>query len=85
MRGLIREGDRLSSGGEVLSATAGMKFLGRNVACKGDEVRCAAHGMSMIAEGDEGSKRHGRPIALHGHRCACGCTLITSLPHAGRQ
>lgn len=85
MRGLIRVGDKLSSGGEVVSASRGMSFMGRDVACQGDRVRCPAHGVSFIAEGDSGSKRNGRPIALHGHRCACGCTLMTSLPQAGRH
>ncbi|WP_345774675.1 PAAR domain-containing protein [Pseudomonas sp. PSE14] len=58
--------------------------MGRDVACKGDRVRCALHGVNEIAEGDEASRRNGRPIALHGHRCLCGCTLISSLPNAGR-
>jgi uncharacterized Zn-binding protein involved in type VI secretion len=22
------------------------------------------------------------PVAFHGHRCACGCVLLTSLPEA---
>lgn len=85
MRGVIRIGDKLSSGGEVLDASAGMKFMGRDVACKGDRVSCPVHGINQIAEGDEGSVRNGRPIALHGHRCLCGCTLVTSLPMAGRR
>ncbi|MCY1185490.1 PAAR motif protein [compost metagenome] len=87
MRGVIRVGDKLSSGGVVQSGASGMKFMGREVACLGDRVSCPlpGHGINEIAEGDEGSKYQGRPIALHGHRCACGCTLITSLPQAGRS
>ncbi|EFO2377525.1 hypothetical protein DRR48_07745 [Escherichia coli] len=34
---------------------------------------------------DEGSKINGKPVALHGHRCGCGCTLISSLPNAGKR
>ncbi|MBE9326178.1 PAAR domain-containing protein, partial [Klebsiella pneumoniae] len=25
----------------------------------------------------------GQPVALHGHRCACGCTLVSSNPDCG--
>ncbi len=87
MRGVIRIGDKLSSGGVVRSAATGMKFNGREVARQGDTVFCPlpGHGVNQIAEGDPGSTHKGRPIALHGHRCQCGCTLITSLPQAGRR
>jgi uncharacterized Zn-binding protein involved in type VI secretion len=27
-------------------------------------------------------KDNGVPIAFHGHRCACGCLLISSMPQA---
>ena len=86
MQGVIREGDKLSSGGVVLTGASGMQFMGRAVACLGDKVSCPlpGHGLNDIAEGDEGSKYQGRRIALDGHRCTCGCTLITSLPQAGR-
>ena len=87
MQGVIREGDKLSSGGVVLTGASGMKFNGKPVACVGDKVFCPipVHGLNVIVEGDEGSKYQGRAIALHGHRCACGCALITSLPQAGRM
>lgn len=86
MIGVIRLGDRLSSGGEVLTATSCIKFLGLKGACVGDQVFCPlpGHGLNAIAEGDEKSTYIGRPIALDGHRCECGCTLMTSLPQAGR-
>lgn len=86
MRGVIRVGDKLSSGGDVLTGAQGFKFMGREVACVGDEVYCPlpGHGRNQIREGDGGSEYLGRPVALHGHHCACGCTLITSLPQAGR-
>lgn len=35
--------------------------------------------------GNQGFIHKSRPMALHGHRCDCGCTLITSLPQAGRR
>jgi uncharacterized Zn-binding protein involved in type VI secretion len=86
MRGVIRVGDKLSSGGVVLSGNVGMTFMGRALACVGDKVSCPlpGHGVNAIAEGDLGSTYQGRAIALHGHRCQCGCTLISSLPQAGR-
>lgn len=86
MRGVIRKGDKLSSGGEVLTGAMGMKFMGQEVACVGDRVLCPlpGHGDNEIVEGDGGVRYQGRPIALDGHLCACGCTLITSLPNAGR-
>lgn len=86
MKGVIRIGDKLSSGGEVLSAGSGLLFNGLEVAAEGDAVFCPlpGHGLNAIAEGDPGSTRNGRPIVLHGHRCECGCTLLSSLPQAGR-
>jgi uncharacterized Zn-binding protein involved in type VI secretion len=87
MQGVIREGDKLTSGGVVLTGASGMMFMGKPVACVGDKVLCPIplHGLNQIVEGDEGSKYQGRAIALDGHRCACGCALITSLPQAGRM
>lgn len=87
MRSVIRVGDSLSSGGVVLTGADGMQFMQRAVACVGDAVFCPlpGHGSNQIVEGDAGSQYLGRPIALHGHRCACGCTLISSLTQAGRR
>lgn len=85
MAGVIRINDTTSGGGKVLQGSSGMTFQGRAVSCIGDKVYCAEHGETVIAEGDDGSKLNGRSIALHNHRCGCGCTLITSLPNAGRR
>ena len=86
MTGVICLGDKLSSGGEVITASSCMTFLGRKAACVGDKVLCPlpGHGVNVISEGDEGFTHLGRPIALDGHRCECGCALQTSLPQAGR-
>lgn len=86
MQGVIRVGDKLSSGGVVLSGSSGLRFLEQEAACVGDKVFCPlpGHGDNQITEGDPGFRAQGRPVALHGHRCACGCTLVTSLPNAGR-
>lgn len=85
MPGVIRIGDKTSSGGTVLQGSSGVQFQGKAVSCLGDKVTCPAHGMTVIAEGDTDSKINGKPIALHGHRCGCGCVLITSLPIAGKR
>ncbi|BCU53634.1 MULTISPECIES: PAAR domain-containing protein [Enterobacter] len=85
MLGVIRIGDKTSHGGTVLEGSAGLIFMGKAVSCMLDKVSCPVHGVTFIAEGDVGSKWNGRPIALHGHRCGCGCTLITSLPTAGKR
>jgi len=81
LSGVIRVGDKLSSGGMVLAGTHGLKFMQLDVACVGDAVFCPipGHGVYEIAEGDTGSQVKGRPIALDGHCCSCGCELITSL------
>ncbi|MTH48724.1 PAAR domain-containing protein [Intestinirhabdus alba] len=85
MLGVIRIGDATSSGGKVLQGSSGVQFQGKAVSCVGDKVLCTAHGITSVAEGDTGSKINGKAIALHGHRCGCGCILITSLPVAGKR
>ncbi|ENG2370920.1 PAAR domain-containing protein, partial [Klebsiella pneumoniae] len=50
------------------------------IAVKGDAVKCNKHGMTTIVEGSSLTKVDGQPVALHGHRCACGCTLVSSNP-----
>ena len=50
------------------------------MACQGDAVRCNLHGRTEIAEGTDLLHIDGRPAALHGHRCKCGCTLVSSMP-----
>ena len=84
MRGVIRIGDKITSGGTVLSGSAVMKFRGIGVARKGDPVDCPipGHGRTEVAEGHPTFHDKGIPVAFHGHRCACGCTLISSLPEA---
>ncbi|WP_223225039.1 PAAR domain-containing protein [Escherichia coli] len=34
------------------------------------------HGINPIVEGDDSMIVNGQPVALHGHRCRCGCALI---------
>ncbi|MFC3625936.1 PAAR domain-containing protein [Vogesella amnigena] len=84
MRPFIRVGDTHTGGGEVLAGSPHMTFAGRKLARRGDPVSCPRHGRNEIVEGDAAFTDNGIPVALHGHRCACGCTLIASLSQAGK-
>lgn len=79
MKAIVRKGDTLRPfGGEVLEGH--YECDGLPMACKGDAARCNQHGLTRIAEGSSLSEIDGQPLALDGHRCACGCTLVSSLP-----
>ncbi|MCK6190751.1 PAAR domain-containing protein [Pseudomonas sp. EYE_354] len=79
MKSVIRQGDTLREyGGEVLEGH--YECDGSPIACLGDAVRCNLHGGTEIAEGSDLLHIDGRPAALHGHRCKCGCTLVSSMP-----
>ncbi|MEI2266672.1 PAAR domain-containing protein [Erwinia sp. CGal63] len=84
MKGIIRTGDAHTGGGRVLSGSTTMSFDGRGVARLGDPVSCplSGHGQNLIVEGHAFFKDRGVPVALQGHKCACGCVLISSLPQA---
>ncbi|WP_460125119.1 PAAR domain-containing protein [Pseudomonas sp. S2_C03] len=85
MKGIIRIGDKNTSGGTVLSGSEVMRFNDIGVARKGDPVRCPVpgHGETVIEEGLSSYCDNGVPVAFEGHRCACGCVLISSMPKAG--
>ncbi|CAG9211684.1 PAAR domain-containing protein [Burkholderia vietnamiensis] len=78
---LILLGDSTDHGGKVITASKKMKFGGRFVARKGDEVSCPKHDIkpNLIIDGDETMADDGVPIARHGYRAMCGCRLISSL------
>ncbi|APA89740.1 PAAR domain-containing protein (plasmid) [Paraburkholderia sprentiae WSM5005] len=78
---LVLLGDSTDHGGEVITASKTMKFGGRLVARKGDEVSCPKHDIkpNLIIDGDETMKDDGMPVARHGYRAMCGCRLISSL------
>lgn len=79
MKPVIRQGDTLEEfGGEVLEGH--YECHGKPMARQGDAVRCNLHGLTEIAEGTDLLHIDGRPAALHGHRCKCGCTLVSSMP-----
>lgn len=84
MKGIVRIGDKITSGGCVSAGSGKMKFAGIGVARLNDPVSCPleGHSPSFIVEGHPTMKDGGIPVAFHGYRCSCGCTLITSLPNA---
>jgi len=80
---VIRKGDKTTHGGSVLTASATMKFGGIGAARKGDKVSCPEHGNTTIVEGNPNYlDEDGIPIAFEGHKCGCGCTLISSFSAA---
>lgn len=80
MKSPIRKGDKLENGGEVTSTSSEMMFMGKPLACQGDEALCAMHGKTTITEGNPlFPGKGGKPVAMHHHRCACGCRLLSSL------
>lgn len=84
MKNIIRIGDKNSCGGSVVSGSAVMTFGGIGVVRVGDLVVCPrpGHGRNAVAEGHPRFKDNGVPIAFDGHRCECGCALISSMPRA---
>lgn len=87
MKGVIRVGDNTSGGGTVLAGSSSMRFGNIYVAREGDPVSCPVpgHGRTVVAEGRPVFRNNGVPIAFDGHRCACGCVLISSMPNAGAR
>jgi uncharacterized Zn-binding protein involved in type VI secretion len=77
---IIRKGDKTTHGGAVLSGSGTLFFGGISVARKGDKVSCPipGHGPTTIIEGNANYLDNGIPVAFHGHKCGCGCTLIAS-------
>jgi uncharacterized Zn-binding protein involved in type VI secretion len=79
MQSVIRQGDTLLPfGGQVLEGH--YEYYGQPIACQGDAVLCNYHGVNAIAEGSTLFQADDCPVALHGHRCLCGCTLVSSMP-----
>lgn len=78
---VIRLGDPTTHGGVVVSASGTVTINGKRVARKGDHVTCPipGHGVVTIIEGDPLLTDDGKPIALEGHKCSCGCSLISTL------
>lgn len=84
-RGLVVVGDATDHGGRVISGSDNSSINGRPIARLFDLVDCPKsypggrpHGVNKIVEGHSTVTVDGRPVALHGHRTECGCTLISS-------
>lgn len=83
-RAIVRLGDKTTHGGVVISASPIHTMRGLGIARVGDTVSCPlpGHGNNPIVEGSSAFSVGGRKVALHGHKCACGCSLIASLSTA---
>jgi uncharacterized Zn-binding protein involved in type VI secretion len=80
MKSPIRKGDKLEHGGEVTGGSPWTVFMGKPQARKGDAAVCERHGQTVIDEGmAKFPDRDGKLFAMHHHRCACGCRLLSSL------
>ncbi|WP_432241571.1 PAAR domain-containing protein [Herbaspirillum robiniae] len=86
MRGVIRQGDRTSHGGQVIATSPASEIMGLAVACVGDACSCPQRGHDdcVIVEGDSGVTVNGRAVAFDGHKTSCGARLISSLSTSGR-
>lgn len=71
-------GDMTTHGGKVITGSTNHTFMGIPVARVGDMVECPkCNGTYPIIEGAPRTFDHGKPIARHGDRVACGATLIS--------
>lgn len=84
MTSIAYAGDPTTHGGVILTGSDTMIVMDRKAARKGDLVSCPlpGHGVNPIIEGSDMLTDNGKPIALHGHRTACGCMLIALDTHA---
>jgi uncharacterized Zn-binding protein involved in type VI secretion len=75
---VILLGDTTTHGGKVITASDTHKYMGTPVARVGDMVECPkCKGTYPIIEGAPMTFDHGKPIARHGDKVACGATLIS--------
>jgi uncharacterized Zn-binding protein involved in type VI secretion len=71
---IARVGDRTTTGGIIISGDDRHQVMGKAVACLGDKATCPACGqMGTIVEAAPHMRVFGKPVALHGHKIACGC------------
>jgi uncharacterized Zn-binding protein involved in type VI secretion len=74
-------GDKTSHGGTVLSGSPSTDSHGKAIARVGDRATCPLKGhggVTVIVSGDPSCLIDGQPAACHGHKTACGATLIAS-------
>ncbi|MGV3344950.1 PAAR domain-containing protein [Enterobacteriaceae bacterium LUAb1] len=73
-------GDKLTSGGEVISATSTIKINGITAARLNDIVTCPleGHGVNRIVSSAPDFTSESVQLAFDGALCACGCQVIAS-------
>jgi uncharacterized Zn-binding protein involved in type VI secretion len=72
-------GDTTTHGGKVITGSENHSYMDIPVARVGDMVECPkCKGVYPIIEGALGTFDHGKPIARHGDKVACGATLISN-------
>ncbi|MFG6654888.1 PAAR domain-containing protein [Scandinavium sp. M-37] len=73
-------GDKLTSGGSVISATSTVKINGVVAARLNDIVSCPleGHGINRIVGGEPGFTSEKIELAFDNALCACGCRVIAS-------
>lgn len=77
--GVIRIGDKTSHGGKVISAQSTFKVLGKQVAVADDMTFCPkCKGSFPIQVPGSERHHHGKAVAYHGDKAACGANLISS-------
>jgi uncharacterized Zn-binding protein involved in type VI secretion len=83
---IITVGDSTDHGGKVISGSSSHDVGGRAIARLGDEVACPLfypggkpHGVNKIITAHETLTAGGKPVAVHGCKTECGCSLIGSV------
>lgn len=76
MKGVARKGDKLSKGGEIVSASGDVQSDGIAVARVGDTVNCKVHGVKKIAGGASTVASNQKATARIGDKTTCGCEII---------
>lgn len=81
-RAQILIGDTTSHGGVVISGSPTTTVEGRPIARVGDMVTCplCKPHVFPIVEGSAMFTDNHMAVALHGHKTACGATLLGSMP-----
>ncbi|AXC72013.1 PAAR domain-containing protein [Salmonella enterica] len=79
-KGIVRLHDKLSSGGEVISASSTMIIDGIKAALLNDLVSCPieGHGVNRIVGTSPEWQSDSEQAAFDGALCQCGCTVIAS-------
>jgi uncharacterized Zn-binding protein involved in type VI secretion len=72
-------GDKTDHGGTVIEGDTTSTVAGKPIARVGDKVSCPkCKGTFPIIEGVADTFYSSKPVAIHGHKTACGATLIGS-------